>query len=68
MADTNEGFQRKYFLISTDRQQECVLVCVNKKNKNQGQVISDTATMKNQMKKEKKTQEKDQISSQFADH
>ena len=54
MADTNEGFQIKYFLLSSDRQQEYVLVCVNKKNKKQGQVIHDTATMKNQTNKQKK--------------
>ena len=41
-------------------------VRVNKKNKNQGQVIHETATMKNQMKI--KTQEKNQISSKLADH
>ena len=39
------------FLLNNDRQQECVFVCVNKKNKNQGQVIHDIATMKNQMEK-----------------
>lgn len=44
MADTNEDFQIKYFLLNNDRQQKCVLVwvCVNKKNKNQGQVIHET--------------------------
>ena len=33
MADTNEGFQRKYFLLNNDRQQECVLVCEQEKQK-----------------------------------
>ena len=34
----------------TDNKNVCL--CVNKKNKKQGQVIHGTATMKNKMKKE----------------
>ena len=59
MVDTNEGFDRKYFLLNNNRQQECVLVCVWTKKKTKTMAGDPWHHNHEEPNLKKKTQEKD---------